>query len=419
MHVRVEMANPDQRIRPGMFGRMHIEVVHKPDTVVCLADALIRHGENCYVLREQGRNRGKYLLTRVSVGDRDDGRVEILDGLYPGQRVITTGTVELTALLNDAFAIADAKAAASIASQSSVVTPASWKPAAEGIRRVFVPGKIESATGRKQFAASTVTGRLASILVERGARVRRGDVLAEIDSLQLRNLQLDMLSAMVRLEFAEQSLMRLEKLKEDHQVDINRIWDLESSKRLMENKLATIASQLGLMGLEPDEIDRLKTIDPGKDDIYDQITTLLPMRAPADGWVVDFELGLGEVVNPQQRLFELQDLSGVWVHGYVRENDAGYVHVGQTVTVTVAGDPSFEGQGTIARTSPEVSPTDRVLDVWAELDNSQLRLREGMLATVGIEVDGAKEVRSQESGDRMTTDEAISKRRTRHSHSDF
>lgn len=419
MHVRVEMANPDGRIRPGMFGRMHIEVARKPETVVCPADALIRHAGGYYVLREQGRNHGKYLLTRVSVGDRDDGRVEIVDGLYPGQRVITVGTVELNTLLNDAFAIADAKAATSNTSQTPVVTPASWKPAAKGSQRMFLPGQIEAATGRKQFAAATVTGRLASILVERGARVRRGDVLAEIDSLQLRNLQLDMLSAMVRLEFARQSLTRLRSLKEDHQVDINRIWDLESSERLMENKLATIASQLDLMGLEPDEIDRLKTVDPGKDDVYQQITTLLPVRAPADGWVVDFELGLGEVVQPQQRLFELQDLSRVWVHGYVRENDAGYVHDGQTVTVTVAGDPSFAGQGTIARTSPEVSPIDRVLDVWAELDNSQLRLREGMLATVAIEVDQGKEVRSQESGDRMTKDEAILKRRTRHSHSDF
>jgi cobalt-zinc-cadmium efflux system membrane fusion protein len=387
MHARVEMVNPDGRIRPGMFGRMHIEVVQKPDTIVCPADALIFRGDARYVLREQGRNHGKYLLTRVSVGGRDDGRVEIVDGLFPGQRVITVGTIELTALLSDAFAIADAQA-----TWNADRTASTTANQAATNRVIVVPGRIEAATSRKQFATSTVAGRLASILVERGTRVRRGDVLAEIDSLQLRNLQLDALSAQVRLELTRQHLDRLKTLTEGRLVNRTRIWELESDERSLENKLATLRSQLSLMGLEADEIDRLKRVDLGKVDVYEQIATLLPVRAPADGWVVDFELGLGEVVQPLERLFELQDLSRVWVQAYVREADVGRVHTGQAVTVRVAGDPSFCAEGTIVRTSPEVSTADRLLAIWAELDNSQLRLREGMLATVALQVDeGTKE----------------------------
>ncbi|HEV3005368.1 MAG TPA: efflux RND transporter periplasmic adaptor subunit, partial [Pirellulales bacterium] len=305
MHARVEMANPDGRVRPGMFGRMHIEVAQQPDTIVCPADALIFRGDGRYVLREQGRNHGKYLLTRVNVGGRDDGRVEIRDGLFPGQRVITVGTIELTALLNDAFAIAYAQAAATWNAGRTAVTTDGKHPAANPGQLIVVPGCIEAATSRKQFAASTVTGRLASILVERGTRVRRGDVLAEIDSLQLRNSQLDALSAQVRLELTRQHLDRLKTLTEGRLVNRTRIWELESDERSLQNKLATLRNQLSLMGLESDEIDRLQRIDLGKADVYEQIATLLPVRAPADGWVVDFELGLGEVVYPQQRLFEL------------------------------------------------------------------------------------------------------------------
>ncbi|HWB11238.1 MAG TPA: efflux RND transporter periplasmic adaptor subunit [Pirellulales bacterium] len=387
MHARVEMANPDGRIRPGMFGRMHIEVARKPEAVVCPADALIFHAGARYVLREQGRNHGKYVLTRVSVGARDDGRVEVIEGLFPGQRVITTGTIELTALLNDAFTIADAQAKARLDAGRAVVSSSGGQPATGGRQVIIVPGRVEAATSRKQFAASTVAGRLANILVERGARVRRGDVLAEIDSLQLRNLQLDLLSARVRLELTRQQLDRLKMLTEERLVNRTRIWELEADERSLQNKLATLASQLALMGLEANEIDRLNGIDLERADVYEQITTLLPVRAPADGWVVDFELGLGEVVHPQERLFELQDLSRVWVQAYVREGDAGRVRQGQAVTVTVAGDPSFRAEGTIVRTSPEVSTIDRVLAVWAELDNSQLRLREGMLATIALQVD--------------------------------
>lgn len=386
MHARVEMPNPDGRIRPGMFGRMHITVADRPETVVCPADAVLRHGRGHYVLREQGRNHGKYVLTRVTLGNRDDGRFEVLDGLYPGQRVVSVGTVELSGLLNDAFAVADAQAALR-APTPDTVAPAMTASAKSTGQVIVVPGKIEAPTSRKHYAAAAVEGRLASILVERGTRVRRGDVLAEIDSLQLRNRQLDLLSALVRLDVTRDMLDRLKSLTEDRLVDRARVWQLESDERSLENKVATICSQLELMGLESRQIERLKEIDVGKADIYEEITTLLPLRAPADGWVVEFELGLGEVVLPMERLFELQDLSRMWVQAYVREVDAGSVAVGQPVSVIVAGDPAFRASGTLTRTSPEVSPTDRVLAVWAELDNSQLRLREGMLATVTIEVD--------------------------------
>lgn len=406
VQVRVEMVNPDGRIRPGMFGRMHIEVARKAETVVCPAESLIRRGDQRYVLREQGRNHGKYVLARVTVGDRDDGRVEIVDGLFPGQRVITVGTIELASLLTDAFDIADSQAMPAKDPEHATVKTASWTPAkGSGSPVIVVPGRIEAATNRKQFATSTVAGRLASILVERGTRVRRGDVLAEIDSLQLRNLQLDLLAANVRLDLARQTLKRLETLTVDRLVIQTRTWELKSEERSLEAKVATIGNQLGLLGLEPNEIEGLKKIDLGQADVYDKITTLLPVRAPADGWVVDFELGLGEVVQPLEQLFELQDLSRVWVQAYVREGDAGRVHVGQGVTVTVAGDPDFRAQGTVTRTSPSVSKTDRVLAVWAELDNAELRLREGMLAQVTIEMDGEqKEVKRQKSEDRIKKD---------------
>lgn len=386
MAVRVEMKNPDSRIRPGMFGRMHIEVAQRPEAVVCPTAAVIRRGERYYVLREQGRNHGKYVLTRVVPGQRGNDRIEILDGLYPGQRVVTVGLIELASLLTDSFAIADAEAGLTPITQQPHAQASTNHSSAQAVRQIVVPGRIEAETGRKQFATSTVAGRIATILVERGSPVRRGDMLAEIDSLQLRSLQLDLLGAKVRLDLAQQLLKQLRSLTEDRLVDRNRLWQVESDERSYETKVASLADQLGLLGLEASEIADLQKTDLSKADVHQQITTLFPVRAPADGWVVDFELGVGEVVQPLERLFELQNPSRVWVHARVREGDIGHVGVGSRVTVTIAGDPAFRAYGKVTRTSPLVSDTERVLSVWADLDNADLRLREGMLATVLIDV---------------------------------
>jgi membrane fusion protein (multidrug efflux system) len=90
--VRARLPNPDRRLRPGMMLTVAIETAPRMSLSVPEL-AVVGEGERRYVfaLGERGRARRVEVRTGLISG----GRVEILEGLRPGQRVITEGVVKV------------------------------------------------------------------------------------------------------------------------------------------------------------------------------------------------------------------------------------------------------------------------------------------------------------------------------------
>jgi membrane fusion protein (multidrug efflux system) len=90
--VRARLPNPDRLLRPGMM--MTVGIEKEPRMGLSVPElAVIGEGESRFVftLDEEGKAR----RVPVRTGVRSDGRVEILEGLRPGQRVITEGVVKV------------------------------------------------------------------------------------------------------------------------------------------------------------------------------------------------------------------------------------------------------------------------------------------------------------------------------------
>ncbi|HEV3024529.1 MAG TPA: efflux RND transporter periplasmic adaptor subunit, partial [Pirellulales bacterium] len=380
--VRLHLDNPDELLRPGMFGRMRIQVERRAECVLSPSEATFEHeGESCVLLRQ---GPGRFVRRRVTLGGTSRRQTEIVEGLFPGQRVVTVGRHELAAVFEKA-AGHEHKAVVTGDAAAGKGAPLANRASRQIVSgRVVVQGQVEMPTGNKRFATTAVEGRIKELLVERGDPVRAGQVLATIDSLELRNLQFELLDARAKLAVDRDSLERLKGL--GSAVAQTPIWQLEAQCRTLETGLRSTGEKLRLVGLASSEINQLEELDLSTADAG-QIATTLAVRAPADGWVVEFELGLGQVVRPADVLFEIQDLSTVWVQAYVFERDASRVRLGQEVEVTVVAEPGLVARGTIDRINPVLDGHDRLLAVWTELDNPQQRLKEGMLARVEIAVD--------------------------------
>ncbi|MBI3465876.1 MAG: efflux RND transporter periplasmic adaptor subunit [Planctomycetes bacterium] len=110
----------------------------------------------------------------------------------------------------------------------------------------------------------------------------------------------------------------------------------------------------------------------------------LPVRSPIDGYVVRFDVIPGQVVKAENPLFEIHDMSKVWVRGFVFEKDLAKVRLEQPVRIRLASDPAFLATAKLVRTNYVLSSTERVLSVWAELDNPERKLKDNMLASMTI-----------------------------------
>src|SRR5712691_3565908 len=102
MMVQATLANPDEALLPGMFVNAAVVLPPAPDRVVLPETAIdfTLYGDSVYVVREEGQDAGgkpvvKAFRTAVKTGTRWGGKVAILSGVSPGDRVVAAGQIKL------------------------------------------------------------------------------------------------------------------------------------------------------------------------------------------------------------------------------------------------------------------------------------------------------------------------------------
>lgn len=89
LQVRVELANPDARLRPGLTAQVSLEQGIDQHVLWVPGEAVIRTGHQALVmLAEEG---GHYRPVEVLTGPENDGQTAILQGLQEGQQVVSSG----------------------------------------------------------------------------------------------------------------------------------------------------------------------------------------------------------------------------------------------------------------------------------------------------------------------------------------
>lgn len=90
--VRARLPNPDRLLRPGMM--MSVNIENQPRMALSVPElAVIGEGESRFVYTVDDAGRAQRVPVRTGI--RSQGRVEIVEGLRPGQRVITEGVVKV------------------------------------------------------------------------------------------------------------------------------------------------------------------------------------------------------------------------------------------------------------------------------------------------------------------------------------
>jgi Cu(I)/Ag(I) efflux system membrane fusion protein len=113
-----------------------------------------------------------------------------------------------------------------------------------------------------------------------------------------------------------------------------------------------------------------------------EVTRTLDLHSDASGYVVEKNVVHGMRVMPQDTLFDIADLSRLWVLADVYESDLPAVRVGMTGEVTVPYLPGRTWRGPVAYVAPTVEPATRTVKVRLEVDNAGRDLKPEMYADV-------------------------------------
>ncbi len=89
LRVRIELANPDGRLRPGMFAQVRLDSGAPVQALSVASEAIIHTGTRTVVIA--AGDAGQFTPTEVQTGPEAGGRTVILQGLVEGQKVVASG----------------------------------------------------------------------------------------------------------------------------------------------------------------------------------------------------------------------------------------------------------------------------------------------------------------------------------------
>ncbi|MFT3915469.1 MAG: efflux RND transporter periplasmic adaptor subunit [Anaeromyxobacteraceae bacterium] len=175
------------------------------------------------------------------------------------------------------------------------------------------------------------------------------------------------------------------------QVFLNAIrWTESNAKQELPNALTGATS-----GPERDARQRLELAGFAPQDFQELQKTGKPQRAvnirsPVRGHVARRSVVQGAYVQPGTELFQIADLSQVWVLVDVYEADLGRVRAGQRATLQLAAYPGRTFEGKVDFLYPAVSTGTRALQARVVLPNRELELKPGMYGDVTIETEATE-----------------------------
>lgn len=239
-------------------------------------------------------------------------------------------------------------------------------------------GELEANADQVAHVSSRVPGRAVRISKGIGDRVKEGEVLAVIESIELGEAQSAFLEAQARYELAQSVYTRKKNLYRNELTAEKEVQEAENELRLARIGREKAENQLKLFGYTAGRIQKLaqeRQLDP-----------TAPILAPISGVVSARHLTVGETVEPkgESPAFVLLNTSQLWANANLYERDLAKVKVGQSATVTVSAFPDKTFQGRVSLISPELDPKTRTAHARIVVQNAGDMLKPKMFATARI-----------------------------------
>ncbi len=259
------------------------------------------------------------------------------------------------------------------------------------IEAVVANGEIIYDQTRTANLASRVAGTVWRVEKQVGDKVRQGDVLALIDSADVGRAKSELLQAIADSRLKQANFDRLQPLAKDGAVAGRQLREADAGLQEAQIKLLRAQQALVNLGLpvKVEEFADLTTqqiaerirflgLPTSLTESFDENTTsnLFPLCAPLDGIVVDRKVVPGEVVDTTIPIFGVTDLRQMWLLLDVRQEDAGYLSLGQSVLFRPTArhnEPEIKGSITWISTSAE--DQTRTVKVRVNLPNPDGKLR--------------------------------------------
>lgn len=231
-----------------------------------------------------------------------------------------------------------------------------------------------------------IPGKVAQVPVDVGVRVKKGALLAKLDTTDLeislssalnglQNARLTQDQARLNYNNAKSNYDRMQILYKDGAISLQQLEQAQLSFNLAKDALKAPA-----IASAQNQIDSIRN----------QISNAT-ITSPIDGEIAMRNIDPGEMAGTAQPVMTVVNIDTVYIEGTVAEADIPVVTQGQKVSVKVdAAGGTFEG--IVKTVSPVANPQTKGYPVKVEISNPGHKLKPGMFAEIKLTTKEKKDV---------------------------
>jgi membrane fusion protein, multidrug efflux system len=227
-------------------------------------------------------------------------------------------------------------------------------------RTIKLLGDVRS--GAMAVLYAKVAGYIKEMHVDKGDKVKAGQVLAEIESPEIEQ---QFAAASADLIHKKRNLARLQELYSKGNTTQVALFQAETDAKVAENNVGVLATSVGYKTVRAPFAGRVtaRFVDPGAlvTNSQTNITSAMPMMT-------------------------ISDDSRVRVFTYVQQMDVPFVQVGNRANVSDAANPERMKEGSVTRMTGELEPRTRTMLIEVHLDNADGFFTPGSFAYVTLHV---------------------------------
>ncbi|MFW6112863.1 MAG: efflux RND transporter periplasmic adaptor subunit [Thermodesulfobacteriota bacterium] len=237
------------------------------------------------------------------------------------------------------------------------------------------PGTVQS---KIPVAVSTkITGIVEKLYADQGDRVQKGQLLAELDAVELKakkaasqasrhraqrelgRVQADAAKAQANLELAQSNYRRdLEVFKPGY-ISEAAMDTTKAQLRLAQSELAAAQAQVAAQASQAEQAE-------SEVKASEALLSYTRIPAPMDGLITVREAEVGSTVSPGAPIFQMVDLDNIWVAAWIDASQIAQLKAGQKADIRLRSGRRYQGQ--VARLNREADPVTRELEVNVAFD---------------------------------------------------
>ncbi len=203
------------------------------------------------------------------------------------------------------------------------------------------------------FITPQINGKVKTVNVEEGDKVKKGQILVVLDDAIIRNNIADLKA---QLDLAKVTYKKQKMLWEQKIVSEMAYLQAKAKKESLEKKLAVLREQLG----------------------YTKV------RAPFDGIVENIQIKTGEIAGPGRKLMQIYNLNELKIKAAISEKYIEKIKEGDTVAVFFDNLSIDTLKLPVYRISNVINPSNRTFDIELRLKNKKHLIKPNMTANLRI-----------------------------------